>query len=373
VETRQVIEADLQFVKEVTRLGGQSLKKCFQCGTCSVVCSLSPEEAPFPRKEMIWAQWGLKDRLLKDPDVWLCHHCTDCSTNCPRSANPGDVLAALRRYTIMHFAFPRFLAKAFSSPKYLPLVLALPALLLFAFLAILGDLSYPEGEIATARFIPMSHGYIGMTALTIVVLIITLVGLVRFWRSISQSLAPGSVDNKGLITGVVSALVDILWHRNFWKCETNKLGFLVHAGIFYGLVGVLIATSLAALFHIAGIMEAPYSQTNVVKIFGNVGGALVIAALIVAIFKRLFQSSTESKSTYFDWFLIVILLLVIITGFATEYLRLGELATGTYSIYLVHLWLMFTLFLYGPYYKGAHFIYRVLAMVHAKQIGRGVS
>ena len=94
------VEPDVKFVKQLKALGGDTLKKCFQCATCSVVCELSTGSSPFPRKEMIWAQWGLKDRLVSDPDVWLCHQCNDCSLRCPRGARPWDVLAAVRQKAI---------------------------------------------------------------------------------------------------------------------------------------------------------------------------------------------------------------------------------------------------------------------------------
>ena len=90
-----VIEPDLEFIRDLSRQTGEPYKKCFQCGTCAATCPISPDMHPFPRKEMAWAAWGMKDRLVADPDVWLCHQCNDCSLRCPRGARPGDVLAAV--------------------------------------------------------------------------------------------------------------------------------------------------------------------------------------------------------------------------------------------------------------------------------------
>ena len=107
-----VIEPDLDFVRELKEAGGDTLKKCFQCATCSVVCELAPEQKPYPRKEMIYSQWGLKDKLVNSVDVWLCHYCNDCSAHCPRGARPGDTLRAIRAMSFRHFAFPMKLGKA---------------------------------------------------------------------------------------------------------------------------------------------------------------------------------------------------------------------------------------------------------------------
>ena len=47
------IEPCLQFVKELQEVGGVDLKKCYQCATCSVACSMFLAENPYLRKEMI--------------------------------------------------------------------------------------------------------------------------------------------------------------------------------------------------------------------------------------------------------------------------------------------------------------------------------
>jgi len=372
MKERYFIEPDTKFIKEVIDLGGESLKKCFQCGACTVVCPLSPADNPFPRKEMIWAQWGLKDRLVKDPDIWLCHNCTDCSTSCPRGAKPGGVLAALRSHIIMHYAVPRFLAKALSSPKYLPAILAIPALLLFAFLGAVGDLSFPEGEIILRNFIPVIHGYIGMAIIMVFVLTVAAVGVFRFWKNINEfetNQASTSGAKGTLLRSFISSLVEILKHSNFNKCGANKLGYYAHLVIFYGFILLLLSAFLGAIYHFVGI-ESPYPLTGPVKIVGNMGAVLLFAGCTLAIYRRLRKNSNVDKATYFDWFLIVTLFLVTISGIATEVGRLVELAAATYWLYLVHLWSMFALLIYAPFSKGAHLFYGTLAFTYAKQIGR---
>ena len=61
------VAPDLQFIRNLKEFGGDTLKSCYQCATCSVVCPISTDDNPFPRKEMIWAQWGMKDKLVTDP------------------------------------------------------------------------------------------------------------------------------------------------------------------------------------------------------------------------------------------------------------------------------------------------------------------
>ena len=117
------------FIKEVAALGGGDLKKCYQCATCSVVCPISPDTKPFPRKEMIAASWGLKDKLVGNADIWLCHNCGDCSTRCPRGAKPGDVLSAIRAYAVSEYAIPKALGKAVNDPKKLPILMAIPVVI----------------------------------------------------------------------------------------------------------------------------------------------------------------------------------------------------------------------------------------------------
>jgi len=143
----QLVEPDLAFIREVRRQGGESFKTCLQCATCSATCPISPDVAPFPRKEMAWAAWGLKDRLVTDPDIWLCYQCNDCSDQCPRGANPGDILSVARNFSLQHYAFPGILGRMVASPKFLPILLGIPIVLILLLKAVTGHTGFPDGTI----------------------------------------------------------------------------------------------------------------------------------------------------------------------------------------------------------------------------------
>ena len=111
-------EPDLDFIRYVKKAGGDTLKNCYQCATCSVVCELAPPEKPFPRKEMLWASWGQKDKLIADPDVWLCHQCNDCTVHCPqRSSGPAMFWRLSEHISSAKTHSPNLWAKRWLLPK----------------------------------------------------------------------------------------------------------------------------------------------------------------------------------------------------------------------------------------------------------------
>jgi quinone-modifying oxidoreductase subunit QmoC len=80
------------------KFGVEDAAACFNCGNCTAICNLSSESVPFPRKVIRYLQLGLKDKLVRSPEPWLCYYCGDCTETCPRQANPGEVMMGLRRY-----------------------------------------------------------------------------------------------------------------------------------------------------------------------------------------------------------------------------------------------------------------------------------
>ncbi len=130
-----VIQSSSEFREAFFERGGENAAKCYQCATCSSVCELAPADAPFPRRQILWAQWGLEDRLIGDAGPWLCHQCNDCSVHCPREVNPGDVMASIRAMVVEKLAFPGFLGSMVGNVKKTwPLLVITPIVFWFVLL-----------------------------------------------------------------------------------------------------------------------------------------------------------------------------------------------------------------------------------------------
>jgi quinone-modifying oxidoreductase subunit QmoC len=364
-------EPDLAFIREIKASGGDSVKKCFQCATCSTVCGLSPDERPFPRKEMVWAQWGLKGRLTKDPDVWLCHQCNDCSEHCPRGAKPGDVLAAVRRVTIRDNAFPRFVAAMVGDPRFLPVVFAIPTLLLLLFMAAAGTMHVPDGEIIYRNFIPQWPVVDVLFPLTAIwAIVCSAIGVRRLWAKFldgpyGQASPPGSPWGN-----VAPTILTVLKHSNFRECVANRWRYLAHFNVLWGFILLAVTTACVATGVYIFREETPYSLASPIKWIGNVGAVVLIFGSLLALVNRLSGKEESGRGTYFDWLFLVVVLGTGVTGLLTEIVRLADLPGVAYPTYFIHLVCVWFLFAYFPFSKFAHSLYRTTALVYARHIGR---
>jgi len=384
-----LVRPDRAFVDELIATGGGDLKKCMQCANCTVVCELTSGPLPFPRKEMAWAQWGLKDRLLADPDVWLCHQCNDCSKRCPRGARPGDVLAAVRRAAVQHYAWPHFLSRWVNRVGLLPATLLIPvvlmALALVAKAPLQAALGFEPDPAFYAAFFPhwLLIGFFGL--FTTLAAVAALVGIVRFWRAMRAADEATGVygPSLGIVPSTLQVLRSILTHDRFGLCETEHRRRLAHLTAFYGFLALLVVTTWAvmdlyvnpALFGIPS--SYPFGLLHPMKILANVGGVLLVFGAIKAMADRRDHLPGAPSGTSFDWIFVSVLLGVGVTGFAVEIFRFTvdpvteeSLRTLAWSIYFVHLVLVFQLLVYLPYSKFAHVLYRTVAMVYAEHTGR---
>ena len=92
------IQPDTSFVQERDGVGRRRREKVLPVRHLRLRLLPFHPGNPFPRNQMLAAQWGLKDKLVNDLGPWLCFYCGECSKMCPRQANPGETMMALRRY-----------------------------------------------------------------------------------------------------------------------------------------------------------------------------------------------------------------------------------------------------------------------------------
>ena len=359
------INPDIIFIEEIRQQTGTSFSACMQCGSCSVVCKLSPEENPFPRKEMIWSAWGLSDKLMGDPDIWLCHQCGDCSDTCPRGVRPADVLAALRSQTYQKLSGPSLLYKLVSKPALLPLAILIPVILILAILFLAGTLAIPVGPVDYSKFFPHFHLNMFFSILLLLVVIGMIPGLRKFTRQMRQNM-PGTNKMTGL-RSFFSVLPDILLHRNFNKCETRKSARIAHLLVFSGFI-ILLLVTLVAIVNVI-FFEYPMSHYHPAKMAGNIASLMLLAGLSMMILHRL-RKKDRIASNYTDWSFLISLLLLTITGSLTQTARFRNWDTA-YFIYFIHLVLVWMVIIYLPYTKFGHVVFRLSAMIYSRRIGRG--
>ena len=380
---RERLAPDRAWLGRILASGGEDLRKCMQCATCCAVCELTDIRQPSPRKEMLWAQWGLTDRLMADPDLWLCHQCNDCTSRCPRGARPGDVMAALRRECVIHYATPRAFGRWVNAPR------SLLWIVLFAALGLVGAAVLWQSSGLAAAELSLSltgqravfpfwarlpHGLLGAVFALMLVFdgVVLAIGARRFWRNLD---APGLLPSPAKPSrSLRAAFRRILWHDDFGRCTTTHARRTHHLLVIYGTLALWLTSLWVVTARWNPLLEGlvyPLGFWNPWKLMANLAGLAVTVGIALMLAERWKRPETAGATTYSDFALLGSLLLIALTGFATELLHFLRMEPLRYAAYSVHLVAVSVLLWMLPYSKLAHVVYRTLAMVHAERTGRG--
>lgn len=366
--------------------GGENAAKCYQCATCSSVCELAPADAPFPRRQILLAQWGMFDQLMGDPGPWLCHQCNDCSVRCPRDVRPGDVMASLRAMMVEKLAFPAFMGSLVGNVKKTwPLLVFGPILFWMVLLGVATQFQMGEvhhglipgptmGQFFYDQYVPHILIYsVYFTAVGLVCLALFTSGM-KLWKLMGDK----QKRSGNFIGALIGAFIAIALHNKFSSCDRGvvkrRWG---HFLVMWGFVGAAVTSGFAVVYLYRDTVffswlnleyAYPVPISHWVKLLGNFSAIILVIGGIMLFINRL---STGDKlvgvTTAFDRFFLWVVLAVIGTGVLTEVFRFVAIdPTVGFAVYIVHLGMVLCLFLTLPYSKFAHILYRTLAMTHER-------
>ena len=99
---REVNLLDSNFKNEVaSRPGGERVKNCFLCGTCTAGCPVSSIDSTYnPRAIMSKILLGMKEEVLSSQEIWQCHQCHTCVAHCPQDVRFADVVRVIRQIMV---------------------------------------------------------------------------------------------------------------------------------------------------------------------------------------------------------------------------------------------------------------------------------
>src|SRR5581483_8960221 len=276
---------------------------------------------------------------------------------------------------------PRFMARIPTSPRYLFVAIAIPAAVI-VFLVLCGAVLFKNGPAVPGGSILFTHfitdAWVDTFTLPVVALValLAVMGVRRFWGGLQASLPPG-VARRPLGEALRGTAREVLSHDEFETWTTSDVRRVSHLAMFYGFLGLMMATTGAfiytEIFPLFGIRwhrnRLSLPIWDPVKIVGNLGGIALLFGLVqtLSLWRR--RSGTDRPSTYSDWFFPGLLGLTAVTGFATELLRYANLRLA-YPVYVVHLVFIFALFVHFPFSKFAHAVYYPAGFTFARLIGR---
>ncbi len=350
-------EKEAETADLIIKLGGEGIRKCYQCGSCTAICPISEHYMISFRKSIKYAQLGLKEKLSSDLTPWLCYACGECSNSCPRDANPSELMMTLRRYLTMIYDWT-----GISRLLYLNSKILLSAIISLSVLTgiIIYFLHGPiiTDRVALATFAPVELVEATGRLIFVSLASILLLNTFRMYRLSSSriKLSLGIYIKEFFKTFLPNFLT-----QRFFKYCSEKRYWVVHLLIFYGYVASLILFEVLLFITHSNdpfLFISPLSIIGLFSAFSITYGGFVVIHGRVKKTKPLWKYSHPT-----DWMFIILLILICLTGLLTGIFRSIGWSIATYMVFSIHLMIVVPFLILGvPFTKWSHIVYRPFAL-----------
>ncbi len=370
------VRVDPSFMKDLEKFGLKDANKCMHCGNCTAVCPLSTPENTFPRKLVKYVQMGLKDKILKSSEPWLCYYCGDCSDTCPRGADPGEAMMAMRRYLTSQYDWTGFARRFYTSERFEIIAVAIVGILVGLGLWIFHG-SNPNMEHAYLNSVWPAPGI--EIADFIMGAILSILLLSNTWRCVKFTMGDllKKIPLEVYITQAKELIIHFLTQKKFGEC-TDRMQWIVHLLIMtgYSTIFLLVVVFTAGGIHIIGLSwegimfqrDVIYPFFHPVRLLGYYATFAILYGTTYAIIGRIKKNKAPYKNSHgTDWMFLILLQLTTLTGILIHFSRILDLPLTTYIIYVVHLMVAVPmLVLEVPFAKWAHLAYRPVVLYLTK-------
>ncbi|HUV00139.1 MAG TPA: hypothetical protein VMW32_04160 [Bacteroidales bacterium] len=369
--------ADPGLLKEVRKYGKFDTNACLNCGGCTITCSLSSNETPLsPRICLQYVRTGLRKRLLSSLDPWLCYYCGDCSTSCPRQADPGETMMTLRRYFTANYDWTGLAKKLYTSKVWEFAAIFVLAGIVFLVWMLLPGLGLPTtsdgmsfNEMAPAKIV---HSVDMVVAILLAGLLLSFV--FNMYLKTLKSDKSIKIPLKLYFTEMGNMVFNFLFQWRFSQCEkdTKSIFKRLREGKYnYWIIHFLLMSGYALLFLMIVFFlpwfqgkDEYYQWWNIQRILGFYGTTMLIFGTIYFLIRRIKKDSEKSKFSHAtDWTFIILLLLTTLTGIAIFICRINNVPLVGFYMYLIHLMVAIPMLMIEvPFSKWAHLAYRPVAI-----------
>jgi heterodisulfide reductase subunit C len=357
---------DPTLLLELKEYGAVGAEVCFNCGTCTAQCPLTDDAHPFPRNMIRLAQLGLEDQILERTDPWLCYYCGDCAETCPRGAEPGETMMALRRWLTAKYDRTGHSAKLYTSHRALvSTIIRLAVITLVAFLlyhVVTGFDRIVTDRVELNTFAPV----------LLVWLLVLAHGAYLGYRMIAGSLnmakhvlAPSRRESKIPLAIYVEEFKTFIVHffsQKRWRdCSEDRSRWLKHLFLVSGYV-TMLALVLGFLWWFQTDEIYPlYHPQRWLGYYATI--ALIYGSVEILVGRSRKQEQLHRFSHPSDWLFPVFILVGAVTGIMVHIFRYAGWAWPTYIIYVIHVMAMIAMLdTEVGIGKWAHLFYRPLAM-----------